>query len=248
MVGYGCDGTNPDNNYQKQQAQFTVIGHANQDVDVHNVFANDGIVHGCSGDWGDRGWLRIRRAPAVHPLAGMGDPTRLPVPSSFGRVSMMFGFSSSPAPARPSASCRPKGPGRSGSRPRIRKPGEEKIDRFLRGLAPAAMLVRGLGALHELAAARDEVEADIGCRNTVFHGKAQSAAELVPGLRGAGVRRFRIELVRETPDLVDLLVRGYRALVDGTTSARALWQQLSSTGCGTGYGVVRGSLRVLPSG
>ena len=41
--------------------------------------------------------------------------------------------------------------------PRIRKPGEEKIDRFLRGLAPAGrLLVRGLGALHELAAARAE--------------------------------------------------------------------------------------------
>ena len=38
--------------------------------------------------------------------------------------------------------------------PRIRKPGEEKIDRFLRGLGPAALLVRGLGALHELARSR----------------------------------------------------------------------------------------------
>jgi U32 family peptidase len=234
--------------------------------------------------------------------------------------------------------------------PRIRKPGEEKIDRFLRGLAPAALLVRGLGALHELAADRAEgppclaigdfslnvanqlgaafvlargldaftpsfdldaaqlrrlcagafapfaevvvhhpmplfhmehclfaallsaghdhrdcgrpcerhqlalrdraglehpVQADVGCRNTVFHGKSQSAAELVPALRAAGVGRFRIELVREAPAQVALLVRSYRALIDGTTSARALWQELSSTGCGAGYGVVRGSLRVL---
>ena len=34
--------------------------------------------------------------------------------------------------------------------PRIRKPGEEKIDRFLASLEPDAILVRGLGALREL--------------------------------------------------------------------------------------------------
>jgi U32 family peptidase len=236
--------------------------------------------------------------------------------------------------------------------PRIRKPGEEKIDRFLRGLAPSVLLVRGLGALHELAAIRAEgaaflavgdfslnvanqlvaafvlergldvftpsfdldaaqlrrlctgplaawaevvlhhpmplfhmehclfaallseghdhrdcgrpcerhqlalrdragmehpVEADVGCRNTVFHGKAQSAAELVPALQAAGVRRFRIELVRESPAQVARLVHGYHNLITGTTSPRALWQELSSSGCGAGYGVVRGSLRVLGS-
>ncbi len=236
--------------------------------------------------------------------------------------------------------------------PRIRKPGEEKIDRFLRGLQPASLLVRGLGALHELAGARagappflavgdfslnvtnqlgaafvlargldaftpsfdldaaqlrrlcagrlapfaevvihnpmplfhmehclfaallseghdhrdcgrpcerhaltvrdragleHPVEADVGCRNTVFHGKSQSAAELVPALRSAGVRRFRIELVRESPAQVSALVGSYRALTEGTATARAVWQQLSSSDCTTGYGVVRGSLRVLPS-
>ncbi|HEY8077114.1 MAG TPA: U32 family peptidase, partial [Labilithrix sp.] len=35
--------------------------------------------------------------------------------------------------------------------PRIRKPGEEKIDRYIASLAPDAVLVRGLGALQELA-------------------------------------------------------------------------------------------------
>src|SRR6187402_555754 len=36
--------------------------------------------------------------------------------------------------------------------PRIRKPGEEKIDRYLEGLAPDVVLVRSLGALFELEA------------------------------------------------------------------------------------------------
>src|SRR5205085_4362716 len=35
--------------------------------------------------------------------------------------------------------------------PRIRKPGEEKIDRYIASLAPDALLVRGLGALRELS-------------------------------------------------------------------------------------------------
>jgi putative protease len=102
-------------------------------------------------------------------------------------------------------------------------------------------------ALRDRAGMEHPVEADVGCRNTVFHGRAQSATELVPALQAAGVRRFRIELVRESAAQVGALVRGYRALIDGATSARALWQQLSGSGCGSGYGVVRGSLRVLPS-
>src|SRR5207302_10472748 len=39
---------------------------------------------------------------------------------------------------------------------------------------------------------------DVGCRNTVFNAQAQSAASLVPELLARGVRRFRLELVRES--------------------------------------------------
>jgi putative protease len=225
--------------------------------------------------------------------------------------------------------------------PRIRKPGEDKIDRYLSSLVPNAILVRGLGALrrleggplhvgdfslnvtNRLAAAevlsrgvaaftpafdldstqllalvdnplapfaeivvhhpmplfhmehcviaallsdgrdhltcgrpcehhqvslRDRagmdhpVEADVGCRNTVFHAAAQSAADLVPRLVERGVRRFRIELVRETAADVTRLVRTYRALVTGRAAPAEAWRDLKAEG---GYGVVRGSLRVL---
>ncbi|HEX3344615.1 MAG TPA: DUF3656 domain-containing protein [Polyangiaceae bacterium] len=227
--------------------------------------------------------------------------------------------------------------------PRIRKPGEEKIDRYLVDLAPDALLVRSLGALHEagagvprigdfslnvtnrltaaeilargllaftpsfdldaaqltalcatpfgpwaevvvhhpmplfhmehcviaalLSQGRDHrdcgrpcekhrvslrdragmdhpVEADVGCRNTVFHASAQSAASVVPGLQKGGVRRFRIELVRETPDDVARIVGAYRALLAGRSSAPEVWKTLRAEG---GYGVVAGSLRVLAS-
>jgi putative protease len=226
--------------------------------------------------------------------------------------------------------------------PRIRKPGEDKIDRYLASLAPDALLVRSLGALAEGAGsgvprigdfalnvtnrltaaeviARDlvaftpsfdldatqllgllagdwaplaevvvhhpmplfhmehcviaallstghdhktcgrpcerhqlslrdrpgmdhPVEADVGCRNTVFHAAPQSAADLVPRLRAAGVRRFRIELVRESAAETGRVVEHYRRLVAGTLAPAELWRALRTEG---GYGVVRGSLRVL---
>ncbi|MBM4377534.1 MAG: U32 family peptidase, partial [Deltaproteobacteria bacterium] len=226
--------------------------------------------------------------------------------------------------------------------PRIRKPGEEKIDRFLAGLAPDAMLVRGLGALREgvgqpwlrvgdfslnvvnrasaaevlarglsaftpafdldatqlvallrgplgrhaevvihhpmplfhmehcviaalLSEGRDHrdcgrpcerhqlglrdragmdhpVEADVGCRNTVFHARPQSGADLLSALTRVGVARYRIELVREAPGQVERIVQAYRRLIAGEVEPREVWREL---GTEQGYGIVRGSLRVL---
>ena len=231
--------------------------------------------------------------------------------------------------------------------PRIRKPGEEKIDRFLLGLAPDAVLVRGLGALYELSQAsaqtmpaplaigdfslnvtnrltaaevlghglsaftpsfdldaaqlstllssvgafaelvihhpmplfhmehcvfaallsegrdfrscgrpcerhqvslRDRVgmdhpvEADVGCRNTVFHQRAQSAASLLAAAQDAGCGRFRIELVREGAAEVKTIVETYRAALDGALSPARVFAALHTEG---GVGVVKGSLRIL---
>jgi putative protease len=229
--------------------------------------------------------------------------------------------------------------------PRIRKPGEDKIDRYLASLEPDAILVRSLGALHEpvtgpdarvprigdfslnvantitaaemlargldaftpsfdldatqlvallspalapfaevvlhhpmplfhmehcviaalLSEGRDHktcgrpcekhrvslrdragldhpVEADVGCRNTVFHAAAQSAAHVVPTLRERGVRRFRVELVREGAADVARIVGAYRALLSGSTAPAEVWRALKTE---SGYGVVKGSLRVV---
>ncbi len=230
--------------------------------------------------------------------------------------------------------------------PRVRKPGEEKIDRYLEALAPDGTLVRGLGALHEgrgasprglrigdfslnvtnslsaahllargldaftpsfdldsaqiaallsgpvgsraevvvhhpmplfytehcvfaalLSSGKDHrtcgrpcerhevalrdragmshpVVADVGCRNTVFHQRSQSAADLVPTLLARGTRRFRIELVREDARATAELVRTYRELVSGKTHPVDVLHRLKTE---AGYGVVRGSLRILPS-
>jgi putative protease len=228
--------------------------------------------------------------------------------------------------------------------PRIRKPGEEKIDKGLRDLAPDALMVRSLGALGEVRAANDGiarigdyslnvtnrlaaaevlaaglvaftpafdldadqlkalcatsfgpwaevvihhpmplfhmehclfaallssghdhrmcgrpcethvvnlrdrvgmdhlVEADVGCRNTVFHAAAQSAATVASVLVASGVGRFRIEVVRETAEDVVRLVHTYRALLEGRTSPGEVVRELRAGG---GYGVVSGSLRLV---
>jgi U32 family peptidase len=86
------------------------------------------------------------------------------------------------------------------------------------------------------------VEADVGCRNTVFHASPQSAAELVPALARAGVKRFRVELVRESAEETARVVGAYRELLAGRTTGREVFRELRASG---GYGVVRGSLRVL---
>ncbi|MET0595754.1 MAG: DUF3656 domain-containing protein, partial [Polyangiaceae bacterium] len=236
--------------------------------------------------------------------------------------------------------------------PRIRKPGEEKIDDYVASLAPDAILVRGLGALRELTQARAKssdkgaarplaigdfslnvtnriavaevlgrgldaftpsfdldaaqliellrspfgpwseivvhhpmalfhmehcvfaallsegrdyktcgrpcetrqlslrdragmdhpVEADVGCRNTVFHARPQSAVQMLPELVRAGVGRFRIEVVRESPEDVRRLVTAYQRAIDAPASAPEIWRELRTE---AGYGVVKGSLRVL---
>jgi putative protease len=228
--------------------------------------------------------------------------------------------------------------------PRIRKPGEEKIDRFIASLRPDAVLVRGLGALREvgrsdkntlfvgdfslnvtnrltasevlsrglgaftpsfdldsaqllelsqtsfgpwmevvlhhpmalfhmehcviaalLSEGRDyktcgrpcekkrvslrdragmehPVEADVGCRNTVFHARPQSAAQLLPELVRSGVSRYRIELVREDAAVVARLVNAYRRAIDDPSLVPTVWRELRTEG---GYGVVKGSLRVI---
>jgi len=97
-------------------------------------------------------------------------------------------------------------------------------------------------SLRDRAGMDHPLEADVGCRNTVFHASPQSAAELVPTLARAGVGRFRIELVRESAEATTQIVRAYRSLIDGRVQGRDVFRELRAAG---GYGVVRGSLRVL---
>ena len=74
------------------------------------------------------------------------------------------------------------------------------------------------------------VQADIGCRNTVFNAQAQSAAPMLDTLLDAGIGHFRVELVDEPADAVAEIVQGYHALLHqglGGLGHRHLWERLA---------------------
>jgi putative protease len=83
---------------------------------------------------------------------------------------------------------------------------------------------------------------DVGCRNTVFNARAQSAAGCLPQLLAAGVRRFRVELVRENAAETRRVLTTYAELLRG---ARTPQQAIAEVGALEKYGVSAGTLVVV---
>ena len=81
--------------------------------------------------------------------------------------------------------------------------------------------------------------ADVGCRNTLFNAVAQSSAEVVADLLTAGVRRFRIELLRDDADQIRKLYSLYAQLLSGDVSGENVWRTLNAM---NRVGVTRGTL------
>ncbi|MBZ0237107.1 MAG: DUF3656 domain-containing protein, partial [Deltaproteobacteria bacterium] len=98
-------------------------------------------------------------------------------------------------------------------------------------------------SLRDRTALVHPVVVDIGCRNTVFNAQAQSAAALVPQLLALGVRRLRLELVRETAAETTRLHAAYRALVAGETTPAEV---VRAARVHEQFGVTRGTMRTLP--
>jgi U32 family peptidase len=96
--------------------------------------------------------------------------------------------------------------------------------------------------LRDRTGARFPVVADAGCRNTVFNAVPQSAAEYVGRMRELGVRRFRVDLLRETADDVRRLLDVYARVVSGQDDGRATWRQLRAL---NQLGVTRGTLQLV---
>jgi len=86
------------------------------------------------------------------------------------------------------------------------------------------------------------VNVDVGCRNTVFNAQAQSAASLVPDLLTAGVRRLRVELVRESAAETARLYDAYVRLAAGQLSAA---DAVRTAAVHEQFGVTRGTMRTL---
>jgi len=88
------------------------------------------------------------------------------------------------------------------------------------------------------------VLADMGCRNTVFNAKAQSAVDLMPQLLRAGVEHFRIELVDEPSFFVQPLLDAYARVAADPDQAGEVWDWLQTVPDANGkeQGVTLGSL------
>jgi U32 family peptidase len=84
------------------------------------------------------------------------------------------------------------------------------------------------------------LHADVGCRNTLYNGTAQSGAEAVPALLQGNIRHFRIELLNDT-SLSDVrrLLSLYRDLIAGKVSGSDVWKALKAD---NRVGVTRGTM------
>ena len=97
-------------------------------------------------------------------------------------------------------------------------------------------------ALKDRLGLEHPVVVDVGCRNTVFNAQAQSAASLVPRLLAQGVRRFRVEFVRESLEEAARVLSAYRELLDGRIPPA---EAVRRAAVHEQFGVTRGTMKVL---
>lgn len=83
------------------------------------------------------------------------------------------------------------------------------------------------------------LQADAGCRNTLFNGTAQTGAEYAQRLLNLGLRHFRIEFVDESPAQVLQTIEQYQQLLAGEVTGTQLWRSLHLN---NQLGVTRGPL------
>ena len=99
---------------------------------------------------------------------------------------------------------------------------------------------------HHVVSLRDRsgvdhpLRADLGCRNTLFNGRAQSGVEALPDLLAAGLRHFRLELLEEAAEASVRRVRLYGEALQGRIASEAVWRQERID---HRLGVTRGGLR-----
>ena len=76
-----------------------------------------------------------------------------------------------------------------------------------------------VGQLHTLMA-------DVGCRNTLFNGRAQTGARFFQALSNAGLRRFRCDFTNEDKASTLLTLQSYQQLLKGQADGNRLWKDL----------------------
>jgi putative protease len=95
--------------------------------------------------------------------------------------------------------------------------------------------------LRDRSGVEHPLRADLGCRNTLFNGIAQTGVEALPALRKAGVTSFRLELLDEDAESTVRRVRLYADALAGRLASKDVWRQERIH---DQLGVTRGSLLV----
>ena len=85
-------------------------------------------------------------------------------------------------------------------------------------------------ALRDEKGREHPVIVDVGCRNTVFNAEVQSSAELALEALERGVRRFRVEFVRETRGEAAAILGAHRELLAGRLTPRAALERAHALG------------------
>jgi putative protease len=83
------------------------------------------------------------------------------------------------------------------------------------------------------------LRADAGCRNTLFNAVPQTGAQFFEALLQAGLRSFRLELLEETNEQSQKLIRAYQKLLQGGRDGASLWREFRAQ---SQLGVTRGTL------
>ena len=97
-------------------------------------------------------------------------------------------------------------------------------------------------ALRDRVGLDHPLKADVGCRNTVFHARAQSGADYLRDFRAAGAGRFRVELLTEDAAKSELIIRTYQAVLAGEIGSGEVVSRLKVA---SQLGVTNGTLTVL---
>ena len=84
------------------------------------------------------------------------------------------------------------------------------------------------------------LRADTGCRNTLFNAVPQTGARFFAGLKSAGLRNFRVELLEESAEEAGTVIEAYQALLDGKRDGENLWRALKAQ---SQLGVTHGTYR-----
>ena len=93
--------------------------------------------------------------------------------------------------------------------------------------------------LRDRVGIRHPLRADVGCRNTLFNAVPQTGARFFEELKSAGLRRFRIELLEESPEETRTVIQAYQSLLAGKASGETLWRSLKAQ---SQLGVTHGTL------